>query len=181
MARILNLRHSAKINPVIYIVDDNELDLKVLAQEFELRTNYDVKGYKSGESFLKDLISNLPQKGQMVIVILDYELNTMNIDAKNGVELLKTIKEINREYEVILISKTSDPDMITSALHFGAVNIVKKNENVYLRLQNNIKWILSQRELKKKRIEMLKSIAFFILLLMITTLFAFFASEVFQL
>ncbi|MCF8295604.1 MAG: response regulator [Bacteroidales bacterium] len=177
---MFNFNRNTKISSIIYIVDDNELDLKVLAQEFELRTNYHVKAYTSGESFLKDLISNPPDKKQTVIIILDYALNTINIDAKNGIELLKTVKEINREYEVILISKTSDQDMITTALHFGAVNIVKKNENVYLRLQNNIKWILSQRDLRRKRLEMIKTIISFLIILFLVTMIAFFSAEISQ-
>jgi response regulator RpfG family c-di-GMP phosphodiesterase len=138
---------------MIYLVDDNELDLKVLTQDFELRTNYEVLPFSSGERFLKYLISNPPPKKQNVIIILNYQLNAINLDAKNGIEILKTIREINRDYEVIMISGHVDREIVTNALHFGAVNFVRKNENIFMRLQNHITWIISQAELRKKRNE----------------------------
>ena len=59
---MVRFRRKARIHSRVYIVDDNELDLKVLTQEFELRSNYEVKAFMSGDSFLKDLISNPPNK-----------------------------------------------------------------------------------------------------------------------
>jgi DNA-binding NtrC family response regulator len=144
-------KNKIKNNVNIYIVEDNELDSKVLVQEFELQTNYEIKQFNNGESFLKNLISNPPPKKNVVIIILDYQLNAINIDAKNGIEILRTIKEINREYQVIMISGYYNVDIVTNALHYGAVNFVRKNENIFMRLQNNITWIISQRELKRKR------------------------------
>lgn len=176
----LRLSRNLRNRSTIYLVDDNEVDLKVLMQEFELRGNAEVKGFKSGESFLKDLISNPPDKKQLTIIIVDYEINSVNIDAKDGIELLRTIKEINREYEVILISKNADVDVVTSALHFGALNIVKKNENVFLRLQNNIKWIQSQRDLKRKRKIMLYAILLFIAVLLFSSVAIIFTTRFFQ-
>jgi DNA-binding NtrC family response regulator len=176
----LRFSRNPKIRSTIYIVDDNEVDLKVLVQEFELRGNAEIKSFRTGESFLKDLISNPPDKKQLTIIILDNEINSVNIDAKDGIELLKTIKEINREYEVILISKNADADVVTSALHYGAVNIVKKNENVFLRLQNNIKWIHSQRDIKRKRLDMLRAILLFSLVLFLAVLAIIFTTEFFQ-
>jgi DNA-binding NtrC family response regulator len=145
----------------IFIVDDNDLDLKVLTQDFELRTNYEVFSFNSGERFLKYLISNPPPRKINVIIILSYQLNALNLDAKNGLEILKTIREINRDHEVIMISQHVDREMVTNALHYGAVNFVRKNENIFMRLQNHITWIISQAELKKKRKDAIFMIAIF--------------------
>lgn len=179
MAKI-RLSRNPKIRSTIYLVDDSEVELKVLTQEFELRGNAEIKSFRSGESFLKDLISNPPDKKQLTIIILDYEINSVNIDAKDGIELLRTIKEINREYEVILVSKNADVDVVTSALHYGAVNIVKKNENVFVRLQNNIKWIQSQRDLQRKRKDMLYAILIFSVVVLFATFAIIFTTEFFQ-
>ncbi len=172
MKNLFNRKVGKLVN--IFIVDDNELDAKMLHQEFELRTKHHVKSFHSGETFLKYLISNPPAKKQSTIIILDYDLSMLNIDAKNGIELLKTVKEINRDYEVIIISKQNDSEIITQALHFGAVNVVKKNENIFIRLESNIKWILLQRGLKRKRKNAILMILIFIslsvLILIITIL-----------
>jgi len=114
-------RSKSRNNVSIYIVEDNELDLKVLVQEFELQTNYNIYNFNSGEVFLKNLISNPPPKKDVVVIIIDYQLNAINIDAKNGIEILRTIKEINREFEIIMISGIYDVDIVTTALHHGAV------------------------------------------------------------
>lgn len=150
MAR--SIRNGINKNQVnIFIVDDNELDAKVLMQEFELNTNYEIRLFHSGEYFLKYIIANPPPKKGIVIIILDYILNSTNIEAKNGIDILKTIKEVNLDYEVIMISSHADVDIVTSAIHYGAVTFVKKNENSFLRLQNNINWIISKKILKRKR------------------------------
>ncbi len=162
-------KNKINTNVNVYIVEDNDLDLKVMGQEFELQTNYNIFQYNNGETFLKNLISNPPPKKTVVIIILDYQLNAINIDAKNGIEILRTIKEINREYEVIMISGYYNVDIVTTALHYGAVNFVRKNENIFMRLQNNITWIISQRELKRKRRESIATILVFLGVMAIIT------------
>ncbi len=161
----------------IFIVDDNELDTKMLHQEFELRTKYNVRSFHSGETFLKYLISNPPSRKQSTVIILDYNLSMLNVDAKNGIELLKTIREINRDYEVIITTKYSDNEIITDALHFGAVNVVKKNENSFIRLDSNIKWILLQRGLRRKRRNAISMLVFFFSLTILLSLIAFFSYQ----
>ena len=171
MARIV--RNASNKNQVnIFIVDDNELDAKVMMQEFELNTNYEIKLFHSGEHFLKQIIANPPLKKDIVIIILDYILNSTNIEAKNGIEILKIIKEINIDYEVIMISSSADVDIVTSAIHYGAVTFVKKNENTFLRLQNNINWIISKKNLKRKRRSTIGTVFLFLAILIVISVTA---------
>ena len=163
----------------IYIVDDNGLDAEVLAQEFELNTPYEIKQYNSGERFLKDLVTNPPPKRSIVIIVIDYQLNTTNIEAKNGIEVLKTVKEINHDYEVIMISSHPDVDIVTSALHYEAVTFVKKNENLFMRIQNNINWIISKKLLKRKKKDSLRTIYVFGAVLIFFTIMILILSEYF--
>ncbi|MEA3446621.1 MAG: response regulator [Bacteroidota bacterium] len=169
MARIVG-NNLNKNNVNIFIVEDNELDAQVLTQEFELNTNYEIKQFLSGEHFLKYLIANPPHKKSIVIIVLNYILNSINIEAKNGIEILKTIKEINLDYEVIMISAQPDVDIVTSAIHYGAVTFVKKNENSFLRIQNNINWIISKKILKRKKASTIASIFIFALVLIVITI-----------
>jgi len=41
--------------------------------------------------------------------------------------------------------------MVSSAFHYGAYTFIKKNENITLRIINNIKGIISQRNFQLKR------------------------------
>ena len=169
MARISgDPRNKQNVN--IFIVDDNELDAQVRKQEFELNTNYDVETFNTGEQFLKFLIDNPPHKKSISIVILDYILNSTNLDAQNGIEILKRIKSLNMDYEVIMISSVPDVDIVTSAIHYGAVTFIKKNENAFLRMQNNINWIISKKALKRQRTSTIGSILMFLIILVGMTL-----------
>ena len=156
------MRKKEKYPIIIYIVDDKKLDAEVLAQEFEMNTNYRLHLFNSGEQFLRDIIVNPPPKKSIVIALIEYQLNYSNIDAKDGIEILKTLKEINHDYEVIMTSSKPDVDIVTSALHYEAVTFVKKNENYFLRIQNNINWIVSKKILKRKRMASLSTILIFI-------------------
>lgn len=156
-----------KQNIIIYIVDDKELDAQVLSQEFEMHTPYEIHSFNSGETFLKDLIVNPPITKSIVIIIIEYQLNSINIEAKDGIEILKTVKKINHDYEVIMTSAKPDVDIVTSALHYEAVTFVKKNENYFLRIQNNLNWIVSKKILKRKRMASLSTILIFIAVIIV--------------
>ena len=102
-----------KHNVIVYLVDENELDSKILEQKFQLSSDYEIYTFNSGEKLLSYLISNPAQKRTISIVILDYNLNSINIDAKNGIEILKSIKDIDPEIEVIMLSSKEDVDIVT--------------------------------------------------------------------
>ncbi|MCX6256941.1 MAG: response regulator [Bacteroidia bacterium] len=102
---------------ILYLVDANELDSKILEQKFMLSSDYEIFPFYSGEKFLTYLISNPAQKSTISIVILDYHVNSSNIEAKNGIEILKSIKDIDPEIEVIMLSSREDVDIVTSSIH----------------------------------------------------------------
>ncbi len=139
-------------NVIIYLVDDDEFQLKLLQNKFKNTTKYQLKTFKDGESFLEHLIKNPVSKKNIVIVILDYFLKTDQASStKNGLEILKHIREINPQISVIMYSVSDDIDVATSAMHHGAINFIKKNENSFSRINNTINWIISEINLKRKR------------------------------
>ncbi len=137
---------------ILYFVDDDDFHLKVIKGQFENATDYELRTFKNGEDFLENLIKQKTKKHIYQIVILDYYLkSTEEGDAKNGIEILKIIKEINPDIEVIMLSAIEDVDIVTTAMHYGAITFVKKNENSYTRVQNNINWIISQKDMERKK------------------------------
>lgn len=137
---------------IIYFVDDDDFHLKVLKGQFENTSDYELYTFRNGEDFLANLIKKKPKKNVYQIVILDYYLkNTEEGDTKNGIEILKIIKEINPDIEVIMLSAIEDVDIVTTAMHYGAITFVKKNENSFTRVQNNINWIISQKDMENKK------------------------------
>lgn len=139
-------------NVYIYLVDDNELFLKVLETKFKNSTNYFVQTFNTGEAFLDNILSYPPAKKTVSIAIIDYNLTTLeNVDAKNGLKILKTSKEINKDIEFIMLSAEQNPDVANTAIDYGAKTFIEKNDNSFVRLQNNIKWIISQRILDVRK------------------------------
>lgn len=139
-------------NIVIYLVDDDEFHSKLLSSKFASATNYKLKTFKSGEEFLSSLLRTQHPKNSIIILLLDYFLSTdRNRGAKNGLEILKHIKEINPSISVIMYSGSDDVEVATSALHHGAANYIKKNENSFSRINNTINWIISEAKLNRKK------------------------------
>ena len=136
----------------IYIVDDDELLSKILRTKFEQSGDYKIISFITGEEFLEYCNKNPFNKGQIHIVILDYLFKSnINPQAKSGIEILKTIHKIYKEIAVIMLSGLDDIDIATMAIKNGAVSFVKKNENSFLRIQNNVKFIISEKRLKLTR------------------------------
>jgi len=135
----------------IHIVDDNEMYLTYLDEKFRNSTNYKIFLYTSGEIFLREYISSPKKIKNAAIIILDYYLNSINENAKNGIEILKIIKEVNKNAEVILHSSDIDDEIEELAISNGAASFIIKNENSFFRLQNGIQLIISNKELAKKK------------------------------
>jgi DNA-binding NarL/FixJ family response regulator len=135
----------------IYIVDDDVLLLKILENKFKKSTGYNIYTFTSGEDFLHFYISNPVKKSHIQIVLLDYNLSTMDSHTKDGIEILKYIKEISRKVEVIVLSGYATELISDKMMRLGAAACIKKNENSHIRIQNTIKWIISEQLIKDKK------------------------------
>lgn len=139
-------------NIEIYIVDDDKLTLKILSTKFNSSSKYNVKTFLNGEDFLEFFIKTPPKKKSTCLLILDYQLSTKeNKDARNGIEILKYVKEINNRINVVIHSSNNDVEVASKAIELGARTFIKKNENSFLRINNQLKSIISEVVLEKKR------------------------------
>jgi two-component system, NtrC family, sensor kinase len=99
----------------ILIVDDEELIVKLLS--ISLRSDgYETLSAHSGQEGLEIFKSESPD-----IVITDIKMPGMD-----GLELLKTIKEIDPEKEVIIVTGHGDIDSTITALQRGASDFINK-------------------------------------------------------
>ncbi|MBN2668530.1 MAG: response regulator [Bacteroidales bacterium] len=151
----------------IYLVDDDVLLLKILDNKFKKTTQYNVLPFRSGEDFLHYYISNQVKKNQIQIVILDYNLSTSDNNSKDGLEILKYIKEISQDVHVIILSGFVSQAVSDKMKKLGAEVCIKKNENSYIRIQNTIKWIISERVIKEKKKQSRLTLAIFLTVLFI--------------
>jgi PAS domain S-box-containing protein len=99
----------------ILIVDDEELIVKLLARS--LRSDgYETLSAYSGQQGLEVFRTESPD-----IVITDIKMPGMD-----GLELLRKIKEIDPEKEVIIATGHGDIDSTITALQFGASDFINK-------------------------------------------------------
>jgi DNA-binding NtrC family response regulator len=109
----------------LFIVDDNRsmvLALKqFLADKFGGRLR--ISTFYDGESCLKNI------NAQTDVVILDYFLGE-----KNGNEILRSIKELNPNTEVIMLSGNENVETAVESFRLGAKNFVVKNNHAWRKI-----------------------------------------------
>ena len=117
----------------LFIIDDNLLMLVGLRSYLNNRFGSDlnISTFHSGESALQKIDVNTN------IVILDYLL-----EDENGNEVLKSIKKINPNTEVIMLSSNEDMAVAIRAFRNGAKDYVIKGEKSWKKLTSIIYNIL---------------------------------------
>lgn len=119
----------------IFLVDDNKLmvtDLKhFLSNRFGADLNISV--FNDGESCLAKIDK------ETHIVILDYFL-----DGKNGLEILKLIKNINPKTEVIMLSSNEDIVLAIDTFRNGATDYVIKGNGALKKISKLVYRIITE-------------------------------------
>lgn len=119
----------------IFLVDDNRLmvtDLKhFLSNRFG--TDLNISVFNDGESCIAKIDKDTH------IVILDYFL-----DGKNGLEVLKLIKEINPKTEVIMLSSNEDIVLAIDTFRNGATDYVIKGDGALKKISKLVYRIITE-------------------------------------
>lgn len=125
----------------IFLVEDNKLYLDALKNYLKKHLEFNVRIhlFTNGEDCLKNL--NVHPE----IIVLDYFLNSNSKSAKNGIQILKTIKMTHPEIEVVMLSVQDHIKIATDTMKYGAFDYVSKNENAFLRIRNAINNIYKYR------------------------------------
>lgn len=110
----------------IFLVEDNEMDSLFMDHKLrETLMNYDLVTFRTGEECLRHLHL------EPDLVILDYMLA-----GKNGLEILKQVKNINDNIPVVLISNQREVEVVVEAFHQGATDYIIKGSNAHLKLRD---------------------------------------------
>ncbi len=116
----------------VFLVDDEPIQNEMLKDYLSEKFEYKIKTYDTGEGAVKDLNLN-PS-----IVVLDYHLNAHLPNAQNGVEVLKSIKSINPNTKVIMLSGQDKIEVAVESIKNGAYDYVIKGETAFNRMENII-------------------------------------------
>ena len=128
----------------LFVVDDDALYLKKLEIEFLKHSDYETAIYVTGELCIKDLAQN-PD-----VIILDYELSSVDNNAMNGIETLDKIKAFNPDIPVVMLSAQDKIDIAVSCMHHKAFDYVVKSETAFLRLLKIIPAIFQYKKTEKE-------------------------------
>ena len=128
---------------LLFLVDDDALYLKSLEIEFSQNSEVSVKTFATGELCLEN-ISQHPD-----IVILDYFLDSVDPNAKNGIETLDKIKSSNPMIEVIMLSSQDKIEVAVNCMKHKAFDYIVKSETAFIRLQKVINTIFLIRNTEK--------------------------------
>ena len=127
----------------LFLVDDDVLFLKALEIDFMQNTESDIRTFVSGELCMEHITQN-PD-----VIILDYHLNSININAINGLETLIRIKAFDPEIPVIMLSSQDKIEVAVNCMKHQAFDYIVKSETAFLRLQRAITTVFHYQKIEK--------------------------------
>jgi len=112
-------------NKKIFIDDDDPLVRTMVEDHLRRNPLYEVQSYSTGEECIKNL------QAHPDVIILDYELNSVVSEAKDGLEILQEIKKIDKEICVIMLSSQTHYGKATQTILKGALEYVVKGDDAF--------------------------------------------------
>lgn len=141
-------------NRYIFLVDDEPIQNEMLKDYISERFLYDIKIFDNGEDALAGMHLH-PE-----IVVLDYHLNSHKPDAKNGVDILKKIKESYPETQVIMLSGQDTLQVAVDSMKYGAYDYIVKGETAFSRTENALNNVSELHRMKVVNNSYKKTIVF---------------------
>ena len=132
-----------KSNHKIFIVEDDTWYRNFLSYTLQLNPDYEVVSFENA----KDCLNSLHQKPDLITI--DYSLPGIN-----GSDLIKKIKEIDDQIQLIVISGQEDINTAVNLLKLGVFDYIIKNEDTKTRLMNSVQNALINNLLKTEIIEL---------------------------
>jgi DNA-binding NtrC family response regulator len=132
---------------ILFIIDDDPLQTEMMQDKLKSLKFLTLHTFGTGELALAEI-----NKGNHKphIIILDYFLNSVDAKASNGLSILKKLKEINPEFQVIMVSGQDKIEVAVNCIKYGAFDYVIKNESVFVRLEQVVLKAVRERNLLKE-------------------------------
>ena len=109
-------------NRLIFFVDDDKIMLNLMEYTFKCRDGFEVKSFFSGEECIENLYLN-PD-----LIVLDYYLGDLDSNSMSGMETLARIAKTNKDFNVIILSREKNPELIQKFIEKGAKEYVIKDD-----------------------------------------------------
>ncbi len=131
----------------IFIVEDNKVFQLALKADIETafaKMPIKIHSFETGESCMKKYAEDKPQ-----VVILDYNLNSINPDAMNGIKVLDLIKKESHDTNVIMLTSEDNIDIALKSFKHGASDYVVKTETKFRKINFSLFNLFKMMEAKK--------------------------------
>jgi DNA-binding NtrC family response regulator len=136
----------------IYIVDHDHSYTSSLTKAIDKPSKYNIETFATGEKFIAHLTSLKYRKDDIHIAFLGYHFfDDREHTLMNGIEILEATKVICPDIEVVMLYSSDEASFGAYARNRGACAFVPKSENVFLRINNIIMRIISQKKLEQSK------------------------------
>jgi|GEM_PF-1636131 len=144
----------------VYLVDDNELQLKVLQEKFKNTRSFKrTEAFASGEECLAYIKKHKYPARSIILVIADFHLDDSDDeDVMNGIDLLGELKQYDPTIEVIMLSGSNDDHVVRAAAKYGATNFIQKGPDSFKKTLNSMLWAIREKDSIRKTAESKNSI-----------------------
>lgn len=129
---------------LVYVVDDDPMQVQMMSDHLKEKFDFDVRGFSTGE----EAVNNLPNHPD--IVVLDYYLNSVKAEARNGAEILQFIKKEFPNIQVIMVSGQDSMEVAVDTMTYGAADYVVKGDNQFVRLEHAIEKLFINERLHER-------------------------------
>jgi DNA-binding NtrC family response regulator len=133
----------ADIIKTVFLVDDDPLQLEMFSDHLKTKSSFQLYSFPTGEAALAKFEELKPQ-----LIFLDYELNSVDPKAKNGLTVLKEFKKVDPEVQVVMISGQEKIEIAVNVMKFGAFDYIVKSESAFTRAENAIFNIIRSAKLQ---------------------------------
>lgn len=124
---------------IVFIVDDEPMHAQMMEDHLRSKyPNFEIYQYTTGEECNENMDKNPG------IVILDYHLDAIHKNARNGLQVLEHLKK-NYDCDVIMISGQDKIDVAVECMRTGAYDYVVKNETSFHRTETAIDRLFKHR------------------------------------
>ncbi|HEY0029868.1 MAG TPA: response regulator [Bacteroidia bacterium] len=153
-----------KKSPVIFLVDDDPLYLRALELAVSSQIgSAKIHSFQTASACLNEI------KLKPDAVILDYYLDAVYPDAKNGIDVLREIKKSSPRTKVIMLSAQDSLNIAIDCMENGAYDYVSKSQSSFIRINNLLSIILGDSQSTSLFFRILQLILFIIFLVIVAS------------
>lgn len=130
----------------IFIVEDNKVFTLALKADIETAfsdKSIKITSFETGEACMKSFKKEKPN-----VVILDYNLNSMDPHAVNGIKILDWLKKENHETNVIILTSEDNIEIALKSFKHGASDYVVKSETKFRKINYSLFNLFKMMEAK---------------------------------